>query len=76
MILRQGYFRDLPHITQKFDYGARTDGQPEYYGWVKNEYDDASTRCVFFNFTYSISGFVTTIVSKEGSWTGRAALFA
>jgi YD repeat-containing protein len=74
MILRQGFARDLPHHTQKFDYGVRTDGQPDYYGVAKNEYGDTDPKWVIHRYTYNGSGFVTAIVSKEGAWSARAVL--
>lgn len=76
MILRQGFIRDLPHHTQKYDYDGRTDGQPVYYGYVHSEHGDDVPKWVIIKTTYDASGFVTAIVSKEGAWSGRVALFA
>jgi hypothetical protein len=74
MILRQGFVRDLPHHTQKYDYGARIDGQPLYYGYVKSEYGDDVPKWVIIKYTYDPSGFILTAVSKEGAWSDRATL--
>jgi hypothetical protein len=76
MRLRDAYARDIPNMQQKFDYGARTDGQPDYAGFAHIGNTDDDTVWVIHYFVYDVSGFVTTIYSKEGAWSGRVALFA
>ena len=76
MRLRDAHARDIPGRKQKFDYGARTDGQPVYYGQVSMEDGDDSKKWVIHYFQYDGDGYVTEIQCLEGTWTGRAALFA
>jgi hypothetical protein len=68
--------RDIPGIQQKFDYGDRTDGQPEYQGHASIDRDDDDVRWVIHKYTYNVEGFPTVIQSKEGAWSGRVALFS
>lgn len=75
-------FRDLPGRIQKFDYDTRTDGQPVYFGHADIGAADTDTTSsankgwVVWKFTYNVSGFVTQIESRRGSWDGRVALFS
>lgn len=76
-------FRDLPGRIQKFDYDDRTDGQPVYFGHAEVDAADTlsgvtypSNGWTIWKFTYNVSGNVTQIQSRRGTWTGREALFA
>lgn len=68
-------FRDIPGIRQRFDYGARTDGQPDYIGYADIEATDASVKWVIFKYSYNGDGSISMIESRRGSWDGRVALF-
>jgi len=76
MRLKDAYLRDIPNITQLFDYGTRTDGQPAYLGKANNGTSEATGTWLIHFFEFNASGFITTITSKEGTWAGRVALFA
>lgn len=75
MILRQGYFRDVPFERELYDYGVRTDGQPVYLGHAPLNTEITGSWVIFF-FKYDGSGFLTEKYSLEGVWNDRAALFA
>jgi hypothetical protein len=76
MRLRDGYARDLPFMQQKFDYGARVDGQPVYRGIARVEDADDDTDWIIHYTTYNADGSPDVIKSREGAWSGRVALFA
>lgn len=59
---------------RKLDYGARTDGQPEYIGLALMATADATAEWYIFKFTYT-SDFNTLTESAYGAWNGRALLF-
>ncbi len=69
-------FRDDVDVEQNFDYGARTDGQPDYYAWNDIGADEAATNWSVTKYTYDGSDNVSKIQSRKGSWTGRVALFS
>jgi hypothetical protein len=67
---------EAPNTHRKWDYGARTDGQPEYRGHnTLTASDDDVTWLITFN-TYSEAGDVIDSKTTRGSWTNRATLFA
>lgn len=76
MRIRDGYARDLPFMQQKFDYVDRTDGQPVYRGVARVEDADSDDDWVIHYTTYNADGSPNVILSREGSWSGRVALFA
>jgi hypothetical protein len=75
MQLAHAHYRDIPGWTQKFDYGVRTDGQPDYLGRAPNGTDVGAPDWVITYFTYDGDGFIETAICKVGSWTDRASLF-
>lgn len=70
------FHRDIVGITQKFDYDTRTDGQPVYAGFARNDVGDDTAKWVVHYFQYDGDNNVSTIICKEGAWSGRVALFA
>lgn len=76
MKLSDGFVRDIPWYQQKFDYAGRTDGQPVYFGSAPIELTDDAAKWNIHYFQYDASNNVTSVLSKEGSWTNRAALFS
>lgn len=75
MQLAHAYYRDIPGWTQLFDYGARTDGQPDYLGRALNGTAEGDLDWVITYFTYDASGFIQSAICKVGSWTDRSSLF-
>lgn len=71
----QAYFREAPNRTTQFDYGARTDGQPEYIGHAPRGTSTGSGGWTIFKYTYDGSNFVTQIESVVGIWSLRATYF-
>jgi len=76
MRLRDGYARDIPGQQQKWDYGARTDGQEVYYGHAPIDAADTDDTWVIKYWTYTVDGFASTAKCKRGTWSGRVALFS
>ena len=75
----QAYFREAPNRTTKFDYGARTDGQPEYIGHAIKGTATSSIGWVIFKYTYASSSNdanVTQIDSSGGAWDLRTEYWA
>ena len=76
MQLANAFFRDLPFQVQLFDYGARTDGQPEYMGHAPFGTGESDGGWVIFHFTYDASNFLTKTESVgEKTWALRAEYF-
>lgn len=75
MQLVQAFFREAPERIQLFDYGARTDGQPEYIGHAPSGTAEGDDGWVLFKFTINGSGFVTKVESTGGIWTVRDLYF-
>lgn len=71
----QGYFREAPNRTTQFDYGVRTDGQPDYIGHAPFGTSQSATGWTIFKYTYNGSNFVTQIESTVGKWSLRATYF-
>jgi hypothetical protein len=75
MQLAHAHYRDIPGWTQKYDYGARTDGQPVYHGRALNGASEDDPDWIITYYTYNGSDFIGTAICKIGSWTDRATLF-
>jgi hypothetical protein len=75
MILRNGFFRDLPHKRELFDYGVRTDGQPVYVGHNKVDAATSDDHWIMFFFKYNAGSQTIEKYSLEGIWDDRATLF-
>lgn len=52
---------------QKFDYGSRSDGQPEYIGWADPGVATSEAKWQIRKFTYDANGFVTAIQYAGGA---------
>ena len=76
MILRQAFLRDLPNEQEFYDYGARTDMQPVYYGHAPLGTAESTAKWVLFFFTYNDDGSIKKKFSLEGAWDQRVNLFA
>ena len=75
MQLTQAFFREIPNRIQVFDYGARTDGQPEYIGYAPFGTALTVKGWVLFKFAINASNFVTKIESTVGIWNVRDEYF-
>jgi len=76
MRFKDAHLRDIPNITQLFDYAGRVDGQAVYVGRANNDTSQATGTWLIHFFEFDANAFVTQITSKEGTWDGRVALFA
>jgi hypothetical protein len=56
------------------DYGARTDGQPVYFGHAVLGTITSNTGWIIFYYTYDGSGNMLTKQTAYGAWTNRTAL--
>ncbi len=66
---------NLPNHYQKvFDYGVRTDGQPDYMGIGDEGSSTASNSWVIKQYTYDGSNNCTNIKTAVGAWDDRTSL--
>lgn len=75
MRLIDAYLRDVPDIQGLTDYGAHTDGQPEYVGFANINAADSDPVWVIHYFEYNAQGNETVRRSRRGAWSERATLF-
>jgi hypothetical protein len=66
---------EAPNTHRKWDYGARTDGQPEYRGQNTLSAADGDPHWLITYCEYSVSGDLIESWTTRGSWTDRATLF-
>lgn len=65
-----------PGMQRVYDYGSRTDGQPEYEGLAPMGASESSALWSVWKHTYDAgTGFIMKTETSEGTWTGRASLF-
>lgn len=79
MNLIQAFFREAPDRVQLFDYGSRTDGQPEYIGHAVKDTAQSADRWLIFKLTYASSDSganITKIESAGGIWSLRTEYFS
>lgn len=75
MNLWQAFFNELPRTQLFFDYGVRTDGQPDYMGRSPIDTAENGTWTISF-FKYDVSNNMIEKYTKEGAWADRVSLFA
>lgn len=72
-------YTEIPSgMKQRLDYGARTDGQPDYIGYAPSGLAEGTNGWVLWKFTYDGSGFMTAkdiygaVEADNANWTDRA----
>lgn len=57
---------------ERWDYGARTDGQPDYWGFAPKGLAEGSDGWIIYKYTYSGSNATEKNIAY-GNWTNRAS---
>ena len=61
------------NMQERYDYGSRTDGQPEYAGYGARGLATSSDGWLLFKYTYDASGNMTLKQVAYDSWDNRAS---
>jgi len=75
MILRNAFYKDLPNEQKRFDFGARTDGQPVYRGFARLGVPTSNSSWILVFSKYAVDGYLIEEYSLEGAWDDRVVLF-
>jgi len=61
-------------FQQDFDYLARTDMQPIYFGWAPRGVADGDNQWIIYKFTYNADGSVSKReIAVDTNWTNRTS---
>lgn len=63
------------YMDTQYDYGSRTDGQPDYEGFGAPGLADNADGWLIYKNTYDINSFITKREARIGVWDDRASLF-
>lgn len=76
LLCAQRYVEIPSNLQQRVDYGARTDGQPEYIGYAPRGLSTSQSGWLLQNFTYTDIGgtdYMTLRQIAYNSWDNRAS---